>query len=322
MRTTLSYAAAVAVMFCLAATAAADTVILRDGTRVKGLILDEMKDRIVFSTPAGEVEILKSEIRSAIYDTETQALLQKGRNQIRRGQYIRAYYTFENVLEMDPEIDEARERLVYLASQVERINRQDFVGDPGQRNARLAGGKKKPAIETVRETIGLTFFSDGKYVTVRDTGGKGTPAFEAGLMPGDRIVSVWGNMAAYMDEDGVAESLLDAPEVKMTVERTVTLVLPPSGKERTWPPVPAYRRATGAAIFLKKKGFVAGDVSPGGAFGEAGIKEGDLLYRIAGKNTRYMPFRAVRSTIEAGRGGGMEVVIRRDISLWVKEEER
>jgi len=300
----------------------ADTVILKDGRRVKGLILDEMKDRIVFSTVSGEREIRKSDIRSAIYDTETQALLQKGRNQIRRGQYIRAYHTFEKVLEIDPDIGEARERLRYLASQVERINRLDFIGDPGVRNAREPGAGKKPAAERLREEIGLTLSSNGKYVTVKDPGGKDTPASEAGLRPGDRIVSVWGDMAAYMDVTEVAENLLKGPELKMTIERTVFPVLPPAGSDRGWLPVPAYRKAAGTGIYLKKKGFVAGKVSPGGAFAEAGIREGDLLSRIAGKNTRYMPSRAVRKVIEDGRGGGIEVVIRRDISFWVKEEEK
>lgn len=316
------FAVAMAVLSCVASLAYSDTVILKDGRRVKGLILDEMKDRIVFSTVSGEREIRKSDIRSAIYDTETQLLLQKGRNQIRRGQYIRAYNTFEKVLEIDPDIGEARERLRYLASQVEKINRLDFIGDPAAKNARESGARKKPAIEKVREEIGLTLSLDGKYVKVEELVGKDTPAYNAGLLPGDRIVSIWGDMSAYMDETEVAESLLDGPELKMTIERTMFPVLPAAVKGRIWLPVPAYKKAAGAGIYLRKKGFVADKVSPGGAFAGAGIMDGDLLYRIAGKNTRYMPLGAVRDVIESGRGGKIEVVIRRDISFWVKEEEK
>jgi len=48
----------------------ADIVIMKDGKRIKGLILDEFKDRIVVSTVEGEKIIMISDIESAIYSSE------------------------------------------------------------------------------------------------------------------------------------------------------------------------------------------------------------------------------------------------------------
>lgn len=305
----------------LCSVSPADTVILKSGKKVKGLILDEFKDRIVLSTADGEKTIIKSDIRSAVYDSEEKALMRMGENQLKRGQYIKAYHTFEKVVELDPDLEKARERRNYLRSYLETKTRYDVVDDLNTRKERYEGAEGKIPVREVEEELGLVLAPGDKYVSIESIRGRGRSRSGPSLAPGDRIVAVWGELTAYMGVDEVAELLLAPGEVKFTVERDVHPGLSSAGKLSGVFLRTRYKRIAGAELKLKTEGVIVENIIPGGPFETAGIRKGDLVYRISGRNTRYMPMAELVKIIEENQNRKIDLVIRRDITLWRKEQD-
>ncbi|MFC1548431.1 PDZ domain-containing protein [Candidatus Omnitrophota bacterium] len=295
--------------FC--AEVSADTVILRSGKRLKGLILDEYKDRIILSTGEGEKIIMKSKIRSAIYDSEEKALIQKARNQLKKHQYIKAYYTYKKAADLNPEHKEALERVSYLRGYLETKTRDDVLNNIRTNKERFEGLEGKTMSRRVAEELGLTLGQGEKYVFVKKISGR-NPSDE--VKQGDKIVGVWGEMTAYMDTDEVGNMLLSPGEVKFRIERAVRPVLSASNSMFS-----KYRKIMGARLKLEKKGIIIERVAPKGPLGKAGIANNDLLFRINGKNTRYMPLSNVLDIIRSNQGKEIDIDIRRDVTLWKQE---
>ncbi len=298
--------------FCL--QSAADVVVLKNGKRMKGLILDEYKDRVVLSTADGEKTIMKSKIRSAIYDSEEDALIQKARNQFKKHQYVEAYYTYKKAADLNPEHEEAVERLNYLRGYLETKTRDDIMEGVKNNQERFGGANGRTVILRVTEELGLVLGQGEKYVYVDKIINDNLSGAVLKLKPGDKIVRVWGEMTAYMTVDEVGVLFLSPGEVRFTIERTVSPLL---GTVRSI--FPRYGRIMGAHLRLIKKGIVIEKLRQGGAFAQAGMLSGDLLWRINGKNTRYMPLSEVLGMIRTEQGERIEVDVRRDVTLWRKE---
>lgn len=298
----------------------ADTVTLKDDRRIRGLIVDEYKDRIVLSTSSGEKTIFKSDIRYAVYDDEERALLQTGREQFKRMQYIKAYYTYEKALELNPDLEEARQKRDFLRSYVETKTRYDVLDTVRTKNELYGGAAGKTLEVRVREEMGLVLGTDGKHVFIDKMIGNMSGEDPAPYKEGDRIISVWGELAAYMSVDEVAEMLLRPGEIRLVVERTVFPKLSTLNPVAAVLTLATYRNIAGAELKLVKKGVVADRVFREGPFSRAGIRVNDLLYRIGGRNTRYMPLGDVIDVIMSHRGRELEAVIHRDITIWKKDK--
>ncbi|MFH1878143.1 MAG: PDZ domain-containing protein [Candidatus Omnitrophota bacterium] len=289
----------------------ADTVILKNGDRIKGLILEEFRDRIVMSTPEGEKTVLKSFIRSAAYDSEARALLSRTENQIQNGQYVKAYYTCKKAFELDPECEDARERLHYLRNFLENKTRNDLIENVNRRGE----GAREDYTDRLSAELGLEIEDGDKYVCVRSVNRHKLLSAGGQLQKGDRIVKIWGEKTAYMDACSVSGKLLALnKEIRMTIERTVTPDL--AGINTA---LPSFRNITGADIRLCRNGLITENVEDEGPFRKSGIIDGDLVDSINGKATRYMPVNSVLALIMDNRDKKIEVVIRRDVKLWRKK---
>jgi hypothetical protein len=51
---------------CAAGNAPADTVYVKDGKELKGIVVEDFKDRIIFSTADGEITVMKSDIKALL----------------------------------------------------------------------------------------------------------------------------------------------------------------------------------------------------------------------------------------------------------------
>ena len=305
-----------ATILCICSYSLADTVIFEDGTRTKGLILEEFKDRVVLSTIEGEKVLMKEDIRSTIYDSEEKALIQEGRNHMKKGRYVKAYYTFQKVAEINPEIQEAYQKMDYLEAVIGEKSR-DAV------KRKIIGGRRElfpdsleKSSSMLKDSLGLILVQNGKYVQVdKVLRGYGSGSV---IKRRDKIVSVWGMMTAYMTTDEVAELLVSSGEVLAVIERTTeTHFSRPEGLWYRLYPM-RYRKVIGASLAIDLEGLHVNDISRGGPFDAAGLEKGDMIVRIKGKNTRYMPVKEIRSLIEDSRGEEVEIVIRRNVKLWLK----
>lgn len=297
--------------------AGADTVILKDGTRVKGLILEEFKDRVLVSTPKGEKTILKSNIRSAVYSSEEKSLIQKANNLVKKGKPVEAYYVFKDVLEVNPENEEARERMYYLKGFIETKAKRKPLDEARAKYGEGTSGIKN-ASTLVEEELGLFLKEEDNHIFIEEVSKEAPGAEKGELKKGDRIVSVWGEMTSFMSAEEVARLFLMPGEIRVVIERSVQPFLAYSKGFFRGILYPAYRGIIGASLKLYKRGIIVRGIIPRGAFSSVGIKDGDLLFRIKGKNTRYLPLPEVVRIIERSQGEEIEVVIRRDVTLWRK----
>lgn len=307
-------------LLCSFSVAAADTVMLKDGEKIKGLILDEFKDRIVISTVEGEKAIMKSRIKSAVYNDEEKAILRKAKNQEARSQYVKAYYTYAKALELNPDLEEARKRLDYLKGFLETKTRDDVISKIVSRKERFEDASGTTPLKRVSDELGLDLSSSDKYIFVEDIRNNASEQVRSSVRPGDMIVSVWGGLTAYMDADEVAEMLLSPGEINLTIERKEAPILTSSASFFGGILFSRYKKIIGASLDLKKEGLVVEKVSSGGPFDKAGIKKGDLICRINGNNTRYMPMSEIIDTVKKNQDKKIEVDIRRDITLWRKDK--
>ncbi|MDD3088521.1 MAG: PDZ domain-containing protein [Candidatus Omnitrophica bacterium] len=297
----------------------ADTVMLKDESNIKGLIIDEMKDRIVVSTADGERTIMKADIRFAVYDDEERSLLQIGRNQLKKGQYFKAYQTYEKAAELNPDSEEARDKRDHLRAYLETKTRYDIADSVRRNRENFNGETGRNAISEVRKKLGLELVSGKKYVTVEEVTKNRLGASRMPFLAGDRIISIWGEMAVYQSAEEVADMLLRPGETRMVIERDLSAELKtPRGLDRIWP-FSSYKNVIGAELKIVRRGLVITEVSPGGAFKLAGAEPDDLVFRIGGRNTRYLPFREVEKMIKDREGKELEVVVQRDIKVWKKD---
>src|SRR3989344_4991561 len=92
----------------------ADTIRKKDGAELKGIVVEDYKDRIVFSTADGEVTIMKSDIGELIFDTEEDNLMKLAEQAQDRKDYLTAYGYYDMAAKINPESKRAKDGIVFL----------------------------------------------------------------------------------------------------------------------------------------------------------------------------------------------------------------
>ena len=152
----------------------ADTVFLKNGQEIKGIVVEEYIDRIKFSTMDGEIEILKSDIKDILYDLRVQNLIKLGDFHKQKGNLARAYIYYRKAYHTDPSFEPAKTRYLQLRSimlkrpyeqlenQIEREIERLLKEHPGLRllreNRRLEEIKgklqeSKPLVDVIQKII-------------------------------------------------------------------------------------------------------------------------------------------------------------------------
>ncbi|MBD3380491.1 MAG: PDZ domain-containing protein [Candidatus Omnitrophica bacterium] len=296
-----------------------DTVILKNGKRVKGLVLERFKDRVVVSTFEGERTIKKSAIRSVIYDTDEKALLQDARNLFVRGNYVDSFYAYEKVLSIDPAHSEARLRYDYLKGFLEGSVREDIRKDVELKQEAVTGGSGGDPLMKVRDDLGVSIGTAGQKTVVTEVVDD-SPAARSGLKEGDTIVAVWGELTDYRSVEEVAEMMSSPGEVRLLIARVYEPLL--SGSVSIFDGIlfSRYGRTIGGALSLEKEGVVVSGVRKNGPFSRAGIRKGDRLTEIDGVDITYMPMSSLISRLRRSRGERLPITVFRDITIWSREK--
>ena len=87
----------------------ADTVTLKNGKDIKGLVVEKHVDRIILSTERGEIPVLLSGIRGIQYDEAEQNFFAIGKAYEAGQKYGEALAFYQKALELSPAYDEARQ---------------------------------------------------------------------------------------------------------------------------------------------------------------------------------------------------------------------
>ncbi len=310
-------------LFSVSISAFADTVEMRDGRELKGIVVEDYHDRLTFSTPDGEVQVMKSDIRELSYDTEEDNLVRLGERARDRNDYASSYAYYEKALKINPDSKSAKEGLVYIQGVMFRVKEAKKEEDVKRRadyeRYQAMGPEERTKEEIVtgemddlKAKAGFSLKVIANNIAVAEVV-PGSPAYTAGLKKGDYLVALWGKLTGYMSLGDAVATLLKpgSIEIKATIERGIDVAIARRGFF-----VSGLKEMIGAVFSMEFDGLTVSDLKEGGAADLAGLKARDLVVAIDGKLTRYMPLKDAIRLIRKKRNGSVNLRIRRDTTIW------
>lgn len=294
----------------------ADTIYTKDDKEIKGIILEDYKDRVIFSTVDGQVTIMKSSIKELYFDTEEQNLIKLAEQSRDKGDYIKAFVYYDRAFKLNPKSAAAKDGIVFLQgylfkrdmSQKEEIlkHHNEFERRGEKPEIKSDEDKFDEDLKKLRTEIGIVLVIVDGMTKVKNVIAK-SPAASAGIKKGDTLVSVWGRLVGYMPLKEVTETLLEknSLETKIALERNITVRVGRDG-------------SIGAALSMQFEGLTVSAVKEGSAAFEADLKPKDIITAINGDSTRYMPLKKAIALIKGSRGGEVSLTIRKDVIMWGK----
>ena len=293
----------------------ADTIIMNDGNEQRGIVVEDYRDRIVFSTVDGEKAIMKSNIQELYFDSEEDNLIKLAEQSRDRKDYIKAYVYYDKALKVNPNSKLARDGVVFLqgylfrkeeARKAEDVKRREDAENFGAAIKAEASESEriKELTNKLKNTTGITFQMKNGFPVVIGVTPK-SAAYLAGIKNGDRIVAIWARLTGYLSLEEVLNMLLDKPslELKCTLERTVGVNL-------------GFGNNIQASFSMEFDGLTVSGVKNGGAASGAGLKKGDLITAIDGKSTRYMPIKKALDAIKTAKDRYVVLTLRRETLIW------
>lgn len=289
----------------------ADTIRTNDGDELKGIVVEDYKDRVVLSTVEGEKTIMKSDIRELYFDSEEENLVKLAEQARERRDYGRAFGFYNMAYKKNPNSKAAKDGFVFLQGYLFRQEERKKSDDMKKREEFERGisavmeekpskaGKITPE-EKLKDLTGLALVSDDGMVRVRGVEKK-SPAGDAGIKQADYIIAIWGRLTGYMSLDDVINIILDKPslEIKCTIQRTIQL------------------DASGASFGMGIDGMRVDNVKNDSPASEGGLKKDDLITAIEGKSTRYTPLAKAVASIK--RLKSVRLTINREVLIWRKD---
>ncbi len=296
----------------------ADTISMKGGERIKGVIVEEYKDRVVISTVDGEKEIMRDKIGNVIFDLEEQNLTSLGDFYQDRRMYKKAYYYYNKALEVNPNYKRAKDGLNYVGTYIQQSGRMrklshiQRLNEEGLAKKEIRTFGRSDAKSSLNNDLGFSLKTkEGAFVISGVA--LNSPAADAGVKNGDRLTALWGRAIGYM-QPGEVEEKLNASgvmDVQLTVERSYMLeVVEGMG---------GYYDLLGIKLgFSEMEGLVVEEVAVGSAADIAGIQKGDFVVSVQGKTTRYMALDTIAKMITSRKGDTISLETKRDIVIWKK----
>ncbi len=300
----------------ISTTLYADTVILKNKAKVKGLVVDEYVDRIALSTVEGERYILRNDIDRIEYDTPEQNFMQLGRAYDLKGWYDKAAFYYKKAMDINPDYQEARDAYVVSHAKMWREEEKrtkkdiDLLNMAKEWQARK--NKQVPVVAKsndtqVKESLGISITEHEGVFRINEVA-PGSSSDKAGIQKGDFLVGIWGRLIRYSKLEDILGELIGPKysEVKILVGRDIS--------------VPAETRANtykdlGASLGFEYEGLLIKDTIPGKIAESSGLKKGDLVIAIDKNVTRYLPLDSVISLINNPKNDKIVFTVRRSINL-------
>ena len=306
--------------------AAADTLIKNDGEEVKGIVLEDYKDRMVLSTVSGEKSVMKSDIKELYYDQDEDNLIKLAEQAKEKKDYIRALTYYDMAFKTNPNSKAAKDGLVFLEGYLFRKEQAQKEDDVKRRedleNQGVSVPTQLPENEELSEKLSRAKRDIGIILSIKDglpfveDVHRHSPADESGIIQGDKLAAIWARLTGYMSLREVLDALLDKPslELKCTIERNIEI------------PINPYRiiafganELIGATFSMEFDGLTVASVLENGASNEAGLKKKDLVVAIDGKPTRYMPLNKAVNMIKNSKNKTVKLTIRREVLIWRRD---
>ena len=294
----------------------ADTIYTKDGKELKGIIIEDYKDRIIFSTVDGQVTVMKSDVKELYFDTEEQNLIKLAEQARDKGDYIKAFIYYDKAFKLNPGSRAAKDGIVFLqgylfkkdmAQKEEVVRRHNEFEQRGETpEIKSDEDKFNEDLKNLRTESGISLITIGGVAQIESVR-VGSPADSAGIKKGDTLVAIWGRLVGYMSLKEVVETLLEknSLETKITLERNVTVGVRPGD-------------SIGATLSMMFDGLTISAVKEGSTASEAGLKPNDLIMEINGNSTRFMPLKRAIELIKVSKDAKVNLTVRKDMVMWGK----
>lgn len=301
----------------------ADTILLKDGQELKGVVVEDYHDRVVFSTEKGEVGLSKKSIEKISYETQEENLVKLGDFYRDKGDYKLALYYYEAAYKLNPDMKEAQQGTLLATNMIfckresdlekEVALKQDTEENLGRplKDETFESKPLEAKIHELWEKVGISIENVGPDMKVSKVLKK-SPADKAGIEEQDVIVSVWGKLIKYMQPNDVYDLLLhsEVSELRITVSRNKSILLK---KNHVFDPA---ERKIGGRLSMEFEGLTVIKVDSAGPLENAGVLEGDRITRLADSSTRYMPLEVAYKLIETTKNNTLSLDIQREVVLW------
>lgn len=300
-------------------SAAADTVQLKDGEQLKGLVVEEYEDRVILSTADGEMPVMRKEILKVEYDDPSYTLLSMGRELERNKKFGEALSYYEKAAQLNPSLQEAKTAAIGVRSKMwagftegplGEMQKQQEIQDAYRADTSIEdeARRSEEADESLLwKRMGVELLQDGDFIRVEDVriGGYG---HQAGMRIGDVIYAVDGHSMRYIQKRTVMKDLLNPRYASMTMEVR---------RKVTFPAKVAKTDLRNLGIDLKQdyNGVVIHRVKSGSPADRYGVKAGDRLMHVGGSSTRYMPLNKIGSAFKSNQGKAFSIETSRTLQM-------
>ncbi len=313
----------VSIIFCI--NLIADTIRTSDGKEIRGVVVEEYKDRYVISTSLGEIRVMKSNISSIEFDEQEDNLIRLADKARDARNYTKAREYYEQALKANPRSRAAKDGLAFLSLQVlqkeESKKRSilamhaeiDQYGAPTAPAAQVKADESTALKQKVDSLTGMFLVADENGPRVAGVEAN-SPAFDAGIRKGDYLVAIWGRLTGYLSFKEISDLLLHkgSMDVRCTIERVVDI---PIATDRNG----SCSDLIGLHLEMKFEGLTVTDVKEYCPASRAGLMKGDLLTAINDASTRYMPYEKAIEVIRKTKSDSLKLTFRRDVIIWKKE---
>ena len=309
--------AVASLLFCL--ESGADTVTLKNGKELKGLVVENHADRVIFSTEKGEIPILLKGIKNIAYDNPEQNFMQIGKSYEAQGKLGEALAYYEKALEVNPDYQDAKNAAVGVRNRFwaqstegprDEVEKKQIIYDSWSQGRPVEDFVKKQEMAQsgkLENSLGISLEKRGDWVRVQSVGPRKTAA-AVGLRKNDRLISIDGQSLRYLGVSAVTKNLLSPHYSNFTLgfERDCFVHREPDIKSI---------RDLGLTLKFVYDGLIVESVEQNGAADAAGMKENDLVTYVNGVSTRYMPIQKVHQLILESTGEKLAFTIQRTALL-------
>lgn len=309
-----------ALFFCLflGSPLHADTVQLKSGQELKGLVVEKHEDRVILSTEKGETPVLKNDIQKILYDDPEQNFLELGEanEQVERWADALAYY--QKALQANPDFEDAKKAEVRVRNRLwskaaagpkSEIERRQMLYDSWGEGASGSVPRTRASAATVslQSGLGVRLAAKGDWIELSEVLPR-REAAGAGLKKKDRLSAIDGRSLRYLSADAVQQKLLSPRYSSFTLDYERDCPLMKTGFEKEL-------SEFGLELKLEHEGVVVQKVAEGSAASKAGVKAQDLLVAVNGESIRYLPLAKLMGAVQSSKSGTVLLSVRRSVML-------
>lgn len=282
-------------LYFLSPKAFADTIYFKDGTTEKGLVVEEYYDRFVFNIPDdGEGGILKSKIDEIFFDEPYQNNLYIGKKFETKGDFEKALQFYRLAFQSNPDFKETQDAIKGLEDAKWHFNKS---------------WRYRDLKDILKAQLGISLKKVGENIAIKALDKEASQ--ETDLLTGDVIVSCWAKHLTYAELKNASRILIGLSNtiLKIVIERDVNVGA-----------LPSIALSLPFSISMEFEGPIVKAIKERSPSYESGLREGDLITRVNGENTRYMKFKELKRKIFNNKSTAL--TIRRGVTLMRKRAEK